>query len=106
MRRYGGDSDARESTLTNLLAPLGLIVTLSIAVVVMTFRSFRLAGVALAASGLSAGLSMLALAVFQYPFGITAIIGLIGSIGVSINAALIILSALQDDPAAAGGVDP
>jgi multidrug efflux pump subunit AcrB len=99
----GGDSDARSSTLNNLLAPLGLIVTLSVAVVVMTFRSFRLAGVALVVSGLSAGLSMLALAVFDFPFGINAIIGLIGSIGVSINAALIIMTALQEDPKAAAG---
>ena len=37
--------------------------------------------------GLSAGLSILALAIFGYPFGITAVIGVIGSIGVSINAA-------------------
>ncbi|MEM7711496.1 MAG: efflux RND transporter permease subunit, partial [Pseudomonadota bacterium] len=101
----GGDSDARASTLNNLLASLGLIVTLSIAVVVMTFRSFRLAAVALVVAGLSAGLSMLALAVFDYPFGINAIIGLIGAIGVSINAALIILTALQEDDAAATG-DP
>jgi multidrug efflux pump subunit AcrB len=101
----GGDSDARASTLNNLLASLGLIVTLSIAVVVMTFRSFRLAGVALVVAGLSAGLSMLALAIFQYPFGINAIIGLIGSIGVSINAALVILTALQEDEVAASG-DP
>lgn len=101
----GGDADARASTLNNLIASLGLIVTLSIAVVVLTFRSFRLAGVALVVSGLSAGLSMLALAVFDYPFGINAIIGLIGSIGVSINAALIILTALQEDETAATG-DP
>jgi multidrug efflux pump subunit AcrB len=99
----GGDSDARSSTLNNLLAPLGLIVTLSIAVVVMTFRSFRLASVALLVSGLSAGLSMLALALFQYPFGINAIIGLIGSIGVSINAALIIMTALQENAEASAG---
>ncbi|MEM9796412.1 MAG: efflux RND transporter permease subunit [Pseudomonadota bacterium] len=101
----GGDADARASTLNNLIASLGLIVTLSIAVVVLTFRSFRLAGVALVVSGLSAGLSMLALAIFDYPFGINAIIGLIGSIGVSINAALIIMTALQEDPDAATG-DP
>ncbi|GIT93019.1 acriflavin resistance protein [Jannaschia pagri] len=96
----GGDADARSSTLNNLLASLGLIVTLSIAVVVLTFSSFRLASVALVVAGLSAGLSMLALAVFGYPFGINAIIGLIGSIGVSINAALIIMTALQEDPKA------
>ncbi|MEM9048662.1 MAG: efflux RND transporter permease subunit [Pseudomonadota bacterium] len=99
----GGDSDARSDTLNNLLAPLGLIVTLSIATIVMTFNSFRLTAIALIVSVLSAGLSMLALAVFQYPFGINAIIGLIGSIGVSINAAIIILTGLRDDPQAQAG---
>ena len=99
----GGDSDARSSTVSNLLAPLGLIITLSIAVVVMTFNSFRLSGIAFAVAGLSAGLSFLSLAVFDYPFGIMAIIGVIGSIGVSINAALIVLSGLQEDPDASTG---
>ena len=99
----GGDSDARSSTVSNLLAPLGLIITLSIAVVVMTFNSFRLSGIAFAVAGLSAGLSFLSLAVFDYPFGIMAIIGVIGSIGVSINAALIVLSGLQEDPDASAG---
>jgi multidrug efflux pump subunit AcrB len=99
----GGDSDARDSTVRALVAPLGLIITLSIAVVVMTFNSFRLTLIAFAVAGLSAGLSMLALAVFNYPFGITAIIGVIGSIGVSINAALIVLSGLQQDARARVG---
>ena len=99
----GGDSDARDNTVQALIAPLGLIVTLSIAVVVMTFNSFRLTLIAFAVAGLSAGLSILALAVFDYPFGINAIIGVIGSIGVSINAALIVLSGLQEDPQARAG---
>ncbi|MEO0403142.1 MAG: efflux RND transporter permease subunit, partial [Pseudomonadota bacterium] len=99
----GGDSDARNDTLSDLLASLGLIVTLSIAAIALTFNSFRLTGVVLVVSGLSAGLSLLALAVFQYPFGINAIIGVIGSIGVSINAAIIILTGLQEDDAAASG---
>lgn len=99
----GGDTDARDSTVRALVAPLGLIITLSIAVVVLTFNSFRLTLIAFAAAGLSAGLSMLALAIFGYPFGINAIIGVIGSIGVSVNAALIVLSGLQQDPHAASG---
>ncbi len=93
----GGHSDARASTLNSLLASLGLIVTLSVAVVVATFNSFRLTAITLLVSGLSAGLSLLSLAVFAYPFGINAIIGVIGSIGVSINAAIIILTAPRDD---------
>lgn len=99
----GGDSDARADTLSDLLASLGLIVTLSIAAIALTFNSFRLTGVVLVVSGLSAGLSLLALAVFQYPFGINAIIGVIGSIGVSINAAIIILSGLAEDERANTG---
>ena len=101
--QIGGDSDARSDVVTNLLAPMGLIVTLSIATVVLTFNSFRLTAITFTVAILAAGLSMLALAIFQYPFGITAIIGLIGSIGVSINAAIIILTGLQQNPAAAAG---
>ncbi|MEM6384270.1 MAG: efflux RND transporter permease subunit [Pseudomonadota bacterium] len=99
----GGDSDARASTLSDLLASLGLIVTLSIAAIALTFNAFRLTAIALVVAGLSAGLSMLALAVFQYPFGINAIIGVIGSIGVSINAAIIILTGLQANEDAMAG---
>ncbi len=99
----GGDADARASTIDALLAPLGLIVTLTVATVVLTFNSFRLSLIAFAVAGLSAGLSLLSLAVFNFPFGINAIIGVIGSIGVSINAALIVLSGLQEDERAAAG---
>ncbi|MEM8555662.1 MAG: efflux RND transporter permease subunit [Pseudomonadota bacterium] len=103
--QVGGDSDARNDVVTNLLAPLGLIITLSIAIVVLTFSSFRLTVVTFTVAILAAGLSFLALAIFNYPFGITAIIGVIGSIGVSINAALIIMSGLQANPLARTG-DP
>lgn len=99
----GGDSDARSDTVGNLLASVGLIVTLTIATIVLTFNSFRLTAIALVVCILSAGLSMLSLAVMQFPFGINAIIGVIGSIGVSINAAIIILTGLKADPQAAAG---
>ncbi|MFA8387504.1 MAG: efflux RND transporter permease subunit [Pelagibaca sp.] len=99
----GGDSDARSDTVGNLLASVGLIVTLTIAAIVLTFNSFRLTAIALVVCILSAGLSMLSLAVMQFPFGINAIIGVIGSIGVSINAAIIILTGLKSDPEAASG---
>ena len=99
----GGDSDARSNTVGNLMASVGLIVTLTMATIALTFNSFRLTMVALVVCVLSAGLSMLSLAVMQYPFGIQAIIGVIGSIGVSINAAIIILTGLQNDEAASAG---
>ena len=101
--KLGGDSDARSNTLDNLKASIGLIVVLSIATIALTFNSFRLTAIALVVCGLSAGLSILSLAIMQYPFGIVAIFGIIGSIGVSINAAIIILTALKDDEGSAAG---
>lgn len=99
----GGDSDERSDTVGNLMASVGLIATLTLATIAITFNSFRLTAVALVVCILSAGLSLLALAVLQFPFGINAIIGVIGSIGVSINATIIILTALQQDDEAASG---
>ena len=99
----GGDSDARDDVMRNLISSLGIIVALSIATIVLTFGSYRLSIIAGIVSILSMGLSLLALAIFNYPFGIQAVIGVIGSIGVSINAAIIIMTALQEDPLALSG---
>ena len=99
----GGDSDARNETLTNMLAAAGIIVALTVATIVLTFNSFGLSLIVGIVALLSMGLSLLALALFQYPFGIMAVIGVIGSIGVSINAAIIILTALQKNTRALAG---
>ncbi len=99
----GGDKDARDETLRNLLGSMGLIITLTIAAIVLTFGSYRLSLVTSFVAFLSMGLSLLALALFQYPFGIQAVVGVIGSIGVSINAAIILMTALQRDSAALRG---
>jgi multidrug efflux pump subunit AcrB len=100
---FGGDADARADTVNDLLATLAMVVTLTVATLVLSFGSFRLTAITLVVAVLSMGLAILALAVFRYPFGINALIGVIGSIGVSVNAAIIVLSALQEDPAARAG---
>ena len=99
----GGDADARDEVMRNLLGAMGLIVALTIATIVLTFGSYRLSAITFVVAVLSMGLSLLALAVFGYPFGIQAVIGVIGSIGVSINAAIIIITALQADEVAIRG---
>ena len=78
-------------------------MTLTIATIALTFNSFRLTAAALVVCVLSTGLSILSLAIMQFPFGINAIIGVIGSIGVSINAAIIIITALQAHSGATAG---
>jgi multidrug efflux pump subunit AcrB len=99
----GGDADARAETVRNLTASVGLIAAATVATIVLTFRSYRLSLISAAVALLSVGLAVLALAVFRQPFGIQALIGVIGSIGVSLNAAIIVLTGLRDTPGACTG---
>lgn len=101
--KFGGDSDERAGVVNDLIAPMGIIVSALIATILLTFNSWRLTAVALLVCVCSFGLSLLSLALFKYSLGVLALIGVIGSIGVSINAAIIILTALQQDPGAAAG---
>ncbi len=100
---FGGDAEARSDAVGNLFGSVGLIVVLMISTIVLTFNSFRLSAIVFAVAGLAAGLGMLSLTIFGYPFGFQPIIALIGLIGVAINAAIIIISGLRKDPAAVAG---
>ena len=100
---FGGDSDARAKVIRDLMAPMGLILSALLATIVITFNSWRLSGVAVLVCLCSTGLSLLCLAIFRYPFGIMSLLGVIGSIGVSINAAIIIMTALQANQSASNG---
>ena len=75
--------DERAEVVQELMAPMGLIGAALMATIVITFNSWRLSAVAFTVFPLSMGLSLLALALFRYPFGVQALIGVIGSIGVS-----------------------
>ncbi|MCB1689344.1 MAG: efflux RND transporter permease subunit [Halioglobus sp.] len=100
---FGGDADERAKVVDKIMAPMGLVLAALLVTIVMTFNSWRLSAVAVLVCICSLGLSLLALAIFRYPFGIQAMIGVIGSIGVSINAAIIIITALQANASAAHG---
>lgn len=100
-----GEAKERSATVDGLMASALLIAVLAVASLVVTFRSFRLTVGTLIVAALSAGLAILSVAVMGYPFGINALIGVIGSVGVSVNASIIIFTALQENPLAAAG-DP
>jgi len=100
---YGGDTDERAKVVAKIMAPMGLILSALLATIMMTFDSWRMSAIALLVCICSLGLSLLSLALFRYPFGIQALIGVIGSIGVTINAAIIIITALQAHEGASRG---
>ena len=102
---FGGESAKRNDAVGNLMASVGVIMTLLITIVVLSFNSFRLGGVIVLSAIQSVGLGLLSVYVFDYPFGFTVIIGLLGLMGLAINAAIVILAELKSNPLAVQG-DP
>ncbi|QFI39220.1 efflux RND transporter permease subunit [Moritella marina ATCC 15381] len=100
---FGGESAKRNDAVGNLLASVGVIMMLLIIIVVLSFNSFRLGGVIVLSAMQSVGLGLLSVYVFNYPFGFTVIIGLLGLMGLAINAAIVILAELKSDPKAVAG---
>ncbi|PIW60921.1 efflux RND transporter permease subunit [Shewanella sp. CG12_big_fil_rev_8_21_14_0_65_47_15] len=96
----GGESAKRNEAVGNLLSNVMLVVTLLLATVVLSFNSFRLTAIILFSALQSAGLGLLSVFVFGYPFGFPVIIGLLGLMGLAINAAIVILAELEDMPSA------
>jgi multidrug efflux pump len=99
----GGESENRNEAVGNLMGSVGIILVLLIVTVVMAFDSFRLAGLVFAVAIQSAGMGMLSLWLGQYPFGFTAVIGLMGLMGLAVNAAIVILTELKASPLAMTG---
>jgi len=96
----GGESAKRNEAISNLLSHLLLILCLLFAILVLSFNSFRLTTIIILSAIQSAGLGLLAVFVFGYPFGFPVIIGLLGLMGLAINAAIVILAELEAAPTA------
>ncbi len=99
----GGEASERNNAVGNLLANVGIIVVLLVTVVVLSFNSFRISLIIFASAIQSAGLGLLTVWLFDYPFGFTVIIALLGLMGLAINAAIVILAELKASNAACRG---
>ena len=100
---FGGEGAERNAAVGNLLANVGMIAVLLVLTVVLSFNSFRISAIIFAVAGLAPGLGLLTVWSFGYPFGFVVIVGLMGLVGLAINAAIVILAELKSDPLAARG---
>jgi multidrug efflux pump subunit AcrB len=100
-----GDSAEQQRAVGQLLAYVPVLATLMVAALVLTFRSFALAGLIGLVAVFSVGLGMLSLWASGYPLGFNPIIGSAGLIGVAINGSIVVLAAIRAHPAARAG-DP
>ncbi len=94
---FGGEEAERKRAIGNLMASLGVIVTLMLSSLVLAFRSFRLAMILVLIAAASIGLGLASLTLFGFPFGFMAIVGTMGLIGIAINDSIVVLAALHED---------
>jgi multidrug efflux pump len=99
----GGDAEKRGDAMGNLFAYVPVLMVLMIAVIALSLSSFRLAAVIFVVAFSSVGLGMFSLVVTGWPLGFNAMIGLIGLVGVAVNDAIVIASALRANPASVAG---
>ncbi|PMH45031.1 acriflavin resistance protein [Vibrio sp. 10N.286.49.B3] len=103
---FGGESAERNASVNNLISNVAVVIVFMILVVVMSFNSFRLSAIIFMVAGLAAGLGLLSVWIFNYPFGFTVIIAMLGISGLAINAAIVILAELKlDEKAILGEVE-
>ena len=80
-----------------------MFLFLMVMVIVVSLNSFRQAGIIGIVGFLSVGLAFFGVWMSGYPMGYMAFIGTLGLIGLAINGAIIVLSALKASPEAMAG---
>jgi multidrug efflux pump subunit AcrB len=98
-----GDSAEQRQAVRQLLAYAPVLATLMVATLVLSFRSFALAGLIGIVATLSLGLGLLSLWAGGYPLGFNPVIGSAGLIGVAINGSIVVLAAIRANPRARRG---
>ncbi len=100
---FGGETAERDRALGNMFSSVALLAVLMGATLVLSLGSFRMAAVIATVAGLSVGLTLAALWGFSFPFGFMAIVGALGLIGVAVNDAIVVLTAIRTHPDAGRG---
>lgn len=93
----GGEAEARGDAMGNLFATAVPLIILIVGSLVLAFNSFRHAAVVGLVGVQSVFIAMLAVFLFGQPNGFNAIIGAMGLLGLSINGAIVVLTALATD---------
>ena len=98
--QVAGEAAERGNAMADLFGTAIPLLVLMIGSVVLAFNSFRYAGVIFVVAFLSIGLALFGVWLFGTPLGFNAIVGSMGLMGLSINGAIVVLSALRANPAA------
>lgn len=103
--KIAGDAEQRGDAVISLLAYMGVIMTIMLSVLVISLKTFRGTAIIIAVAIVSIGYGLGALWLGQFNFGFSAILGVVGLIGVSINDSIVVLTGILEDERASQG-DP
>ncbi|MCD8533318.1 MAG: efflux RND transporter permease subunit [Verrucomicrobia bacterium] len=101
--QLGGETENRDEAVGNLLLYLPVIVVLTIATLVLTFRSIKIAFILLLAAPMSVGFGLMATWALQFPISFNTIIGSLGLMGLAFNSSIVVLASILGNPLAASG---
>jgi multidrug efflux pump subunit AcrB len=103
---FGGEEEERGTAVNNIIATFLTFLWMMVAVIVLSLNSFRHAATIGLVGFLSVGLALFGVWLSGYPLGYTALIGTLGLVGLAINGAIIVLSALRaNSDVMAGDID-
>ncbi|MEM9597801.1 MAG: efflux RND transporter permease subunit [Acidobacteriota bacterium] len=102
----GGAAEEDAEAKAQLSAYVPVLLTLSVATLILAFGSVRLAALLGAVALLSVGLALLATWSIGFPVSFNTILGTLGLIGVALNDSIVVLAAIRANPdARAGDID-
>ncbi|MEM7145617.1 MAG: efflux RND transporter permease subunit [Verrucomicrobiota bacterium] len=99
----GGESENQAEAVGNLMLYLPVILVLTVAILILSFRSVRIASILLMVAPLSAGFGLLATWAMQFPLSFNTIIGSMGLMGLAFNSSIVVLAAIRADGRAKAG---
>ncbi|MEM9158288.1 MAG: efflux RND transporter permease subunit [Verrucomicrobiota bacterium] len=101
----GGDSENQGEAIGNLLFHLPILITLTVAVLILSFRSVTISILLGLVAGLSAGFGLLATWLMGFPISFNSILGMLGLMGLAFNSSIVVIAAIRSNPKACDG-DP
>ncbi len=96
---YAGAEAERNDAIGNLIVNCAILFTLMVATIVIATQSFRLTGLLFMVAGLAVGFGIGAVWLAGLSWGFTAIVGMLGMIGIAVNDSICVMAALKELPA-------
>ena len=99
----GGESEQDAEATNNLALYAPMLLTMTVAILILSFRSVTIALLLVSVASLSVGLGLLSTWMISFPLSFNTILGTLGLIGVALNDSIVVIAAIRADARARMG---